>query len=287
MEKILIIFLLVCLVCVIEWIREVVTFQITRYQISSPKLSDLKRERRVVVLSDLHNNRYGAENEKLLLAIQREKPDLILVAGDMLIGKSGVPVETAKKFMSELPKICRTYYGNGNHEQRMKEFPDTYGNVYEEYKKELVASGVHFLENERVTEIWDGQEVELCGLEVPIEYYKKWKKMVLPKRVIETCIGQADKSKYEILIAHNPTFVPAYLEWGADLVLSGHFHGGVVRIPFIGGVITPQFHMFPKYSGEHTKVGDASVVVSKGLGMHTMKVRFLNPAEVVVLQIGG
>ncbi len=287
MEKVFIIFFLVCLICVIEWIREVVTFQITRYQISSPKLSGLKRERRVVLLSDLHNNRYGTKNEKLLQAIQREKPDMILVAGDMLIGKSGEPVEIAKEFVSELPKICKTYYANGNHEQRMKEFPDRYDNVYEEYKKELVASGVHFLENERVTEFWDGHEVELCGLEIPVAYYKKWKKIVLPKKVVETCIGQADKSKYEILIAHNPTFVSTYLEWGADLVLSGHFHGGVVRIPFIGGIITSQFHLFPKYSGEHTKVGDVSVVVSKGLGTHTIKVRFMNPAEVIVLRIGG
>lgn len=287
MEKVFIVLGIVLLVCVIEWIREICTFKVTHYHIQSPKLSGLKRERKVVVLSDLHNNHYGKNNEKLLSAIRKEKPDLILVAGDMLIGKSTEPVEVARKFVAELPKICKTYYANGNHEQRMKERPEFYGNVYEEYKEVLEKCGVTFLENERITEVWDGREVEIGGLEIPLDYYQKWKKLSMLPDEVENCIGKSDASKYKILLAHNPAFADTYLKWGADLVLSGHLHGGVVRIPFMGGVITPQYRLFPKYSGEYTKVGDAAVVVSKGLGVHTIKVRFLNPAEIVVLQIGG
>ena len=89
------------------------------------------------------------------------------------------------------------------------------------------------------------------------------------------------------MIAHNPIFANSYLDWGADLVLSGHLHGGVVRLPGIGGIITPDFTLFPKFSGELTKVNDASVVVSKGIGIHTIKVRLFNPAEVVVMHISG
>ena len=78
-----------------------------------------------------------------------------------------------------------------------------------------------------------------------------------------------------------------YKTWGADIILSGHIHGGVIRIPFIGGVISPQFRLFPKFSGEYKKQGNTSMIVSKGLGTHTIKVRFMNPAEIVVLHING
>ena len=77
------------------------------------------------------------------------------------------------------------------------------------------------------------------------------------------------------------------MKWGADLTLSGHLHGGLVRIPGLGGVISPQIKLFPKYSGELTSEGEQAVVVSKGLGMHTICFRFCNPAEMIVLQIGG
>ena len=100
-------------------------------------------------------------------------------------------------------------------------------------------------------------------------------------------LGKVDDTKYQVLLAHNPPYMQAYCKWGADLILSGHLHGGVVRLPGIGGVISPQFHLFPKYSGELTVEGETSIVVSKGVGTHTFKVRFLNPAEIVVLHIKG
>ena len=100
-------------------------------------------------------------------------------------------------------------------------------------------------------------------------------------------MGKKDSTNYQILLAHNPMYAETYLEWGADLILSGHLHGGIVRIPGLGGVVSPQFRLFPKYSGEHTEKNGKSVVVSKGLGTHTIKIRFLNPAEVVVLHLSG
>ena len=78
-----------------------------------------------------------------------------------------------------------------------------------------------------------------------------------------------------------------YKKWGADLILSGHYHGGIVRIPGVTGVITPAFEIFPKYSGDFYREGDTNIVVSKGLGTHTVNVRFLNPAELIVLHLRG
>ncbi|MEF2765303.1 MAG: hypothetical protein U0N43_08465, partial [Mediterraneibacter sp.] len=84
---------------------------------------------------------------------------------------------------------------------------------------------------------------------------------------------------------HREDYVEGYKEWGADVILSGHLHGGIVRIPGIGGVITPQAFLFPKYSGEMTVEGEQAVIVSKGLGTHTIDIRLFNTPEVVLLTL--
>ena len=273
-------------ICIVEWIREIVTFKVTHYDITSDKLNKFYGERKIVFLSDLHNEQYGKDNEKLYRAVKDQKPDLILIGGDMLIGKTNAFPKSAEAFVSRLTKICPVYYANGNHEQRMKVYPETFGTTFQEYKDRLITSGVTFVENENIDINWDDCQVKLYGLEIPVEFYKKFRKKALPVDVVREQIGEPDANCYNILLAHNPTYTNTYLEWGADMVLSGHFHGGVVRIPKLGGIITPQWHMFPKYSGELTEKNGKHVVVSKGLGTHTIKVRFLNPAEIVVLHIG-
>lgn len=277
---------IVC-ICIAEWIREIVTFKVTHYDIASDKLNGLKHERKIIFLSDLHNNRYGKNNEKLFSAVKEQKPDLILIGGDMLVGKSNVSSNVAESFVSRLTEICPVYYANGNHEQRMKIYPETYGTKYQEYKAHLENRGVHFLENDHIDLVWDNCPLQIHGIEIPAKCYKKFQKTTLSKEQMTECIGQADVSKYQILLAHNPIYAETYINWGADLTLSGHLHGGIVRIPGIGGVVTPQFRLFPKYSGELTKKDGKYVVVSKGLGMHTLKIRFLNPAEVIVLHLSG
>ena len=287
MIKWLILICVIIFIFITEWIREIVTFKVTHYNITSDKLHDLQRERKVVFLSDLHNNRYGKDNEKLLTAVKEQNPHLIVIGGDMLVGKADLSFRVAEKFVSKLTEICPVYYANGNHEQRMKVYTDTYGTMFQEYKEKLEKRGVNFIENTCAEINWDGCQIKIHGLEIPVQYYKKFRKQTLPVDVVREQIGKLDADCYNILLAHNPTYTKTYLEWGADLILSGHFHGGVVRIPKLGGIITPQWHMFPKYSGEITEKEGKYVVVSKGLGAHTLKIRFLNPAEVIVLHLNG
>lgn len=279
--------LILCLICVIEWMREIHSFKMTHYHIASKKLKGLKRERKVILLSDLHNCCYGNNNDKLLDAIAKETPDYILVAGDMLVGKPDESTKIAEEFMSCLTKICDVYHANGNHEQRMKEFKNLYGDSFFDYQSTIEQAGVQCLSNTRVVLEWDGIPVNIFGLELPHQKYKKFQKQSLNVEEVKDYLGDVESPSYNIMIAHNPTFMDTYLKWGADLVASGHLHGGVVRIPFIGGLISTQFVLFPKYSGEMKKVGDAIAVVSKGIGIHTIKVRLLNPAEVVVMHING
>ncbi|SHJ22462.1 metallophosphoesterase [Hespellia stercorisuis] len=270
----------------VECIRELNMFRVTHYRIDSPKLKTLGEEKKIVFLSDLHNKVYGNNNEELIRTIAAQQPDLILIAGDMLIGKEGADIDPAVDFVKRLPRICPVYYGNGNHEQRMKEQPEKYGDVYERFRGKLVDAGVKFLENETVSLDWIGVEAVVSGAEYSMRYFEKFKRYEMPVEEIESRIGKADPHKYQILIAHNPVYFQTYKRWGADLVVSGHLHGGIVRIPGIGGVITPQAWLFPRYSGELTVDGDSSLVVSKGLGTHTVNMRLFNKAEVIVLHFG-
>lgn len=274
------------LLMVLEIIRENAYFQVTHYIASSPKIH-LPDGRKIIFLSDLHNQIYDEDNNKLLEAVRNESPDLILIGGDMLIGINGYSYESALRFVGRLPKICPVYYANGNHEQRMKECPGEYELSYADYRKELKEAGVIFLENETRSIDWDGVKVHLTGLEIPMSCYKHLKKHGLNQREIEARIGTCDEPGYHILLAHNPLYMEAYKKWGADLILSGHLHGGVVRIPGVAGVIAPNLTLFPRYSGGIYIEGEQRIVVSKGLGTHTIRVRLFNKAEVISLKIKG
>ena len=288
------------LICT-ESIREQLNFKVKKYLIRTPKMNPRAKPKKLLFLSDLHNMEYGKNNVRLLRAVEKARPDLILIGGDMLVGKQDRLPEKALNFVEKLPLIAPVYYANGNHEQRMKEDTAKYGNVFHVYHKELQEAGVHFLENESAIVNLDGFQVRLTGLELPMETYEKFKHYTVKKEDIVRKVGKtlseatADESAnkentdnyYEILLAHNPVYYNAYKDWGADLVLSGHLHGGIARIPGWRGVITPQAFLFPKYSGEMTEEDGQAIVVSKGLGMHTIKFRFFNVPELVELEISG
>lgn len=282
MEILVILLLLFCL-CLLENFREIHTFCTKHYEVVSDKLSHLKNETKIIFLSDLHNCQYGENNDKLFETIQNEKPDMILIAGDMLVGKKNISSAVAENLVSRLTSVCPVYYANGNHEQRMKEDEKTYGLKYLEYKHKLSECGVIFLENEH--QIMSEFNMAIYGLEIPKHLYKKGKKQDYELQDMLSKLKKPQEKMFNILLAHNPIYMNTYLEWKPDLVLSGHLHGGMIRLPLIGGMITPQFGLFPKYSGEYRKKGSTSVIVSKGLGTHTFKVRLFNPAEMVVIHL--
>lgn len=266
--------------------RELHNFRMVTYRIESEKLTGIGDGVKIAFLSDLHNQVYGKGNRRLTDKIKEADPTFILIGGDMLVGrKKRSSYNAALEFVTELAKLYPVYYANGNHEQRMKENPDVYGTSYAEYKAALQGVGVRFLENDSRELICRGCRFRIIGLEIPAKCYSHFKKVRMPKGAVEERIGKAEKEGYEILMAHNPTYMEEYLKWGADLVLSGHLHGGIVRLPGGMGAVSPTFDFFPKYSGGHYREGDRDIVVSKGLGVHTICVRLFNPAEVVVLEM--
>lgn len=287
MIKIILIIVAVFIVyCLIEMIRELRDFRVTKYRICSQKLNGIKREKKIIFLSDLHNRMYGEENERLLESIRNQHPDLILIGGDMLVRKDGNSYDKTVHFLAKLPGICPVYCANGNHEQKLKELPDKYEQSYEEYKKALTASGIHMLENASETVKLEEVPVKLSGLEIPLGAYARFGKKELSLKEITDRIGEHGDD-YQILLAHHPGYMKEYLAYGADLILGGHYHGCVVQLPGIGGVISTNFTLFPKYSGGIYPEGEQTSVVSRGLGTHSVPLRLWNWPELIVLELSG
>lgn len=260
-------------------------FVVKKYKISTEKT---KHSHRLVVLADLHGKEYGYHNEKLLKKIHEQNPTTVFIAGDMLVAKPGEEFTHVLRFLGALQEKYTVYYGNGNHEYRLKIYPETYGDMAERYAEGLSNIGICPLCNESTRP--EDEKIVIHGLEIDKEYYRRGRKMKMTVDYLEEKLGKPDKSKYNILLAHNPEYFKAYAAWGADLVLAGHVHGGIMRLPLLGGVIAPTFMLFPKYSGgmykEKTADGNESVMIlSNGLGSHTIPVRVFNPGELVVVEL--
>ena len=255
-------------------------FITVKYQIESDKI---ERPFTIGMVSDLHNVVFGEKNRNLLKKIREIKPDLLVIPGDLVLGKPDASLKKPEDFLREAVKIAPVFYAPGNHEQRMKLYPKVYGTEYLGYEKRVQRMGVKILENRTETVQLKGQPVAVSGLEIPYEYYLKREKK-LEKKDLVKLVGKPDKDCFQILLAHTPKYARTYLEWGGDLIFSGHYHGGMARLPILGGVISPDWKLFPRYCrGEFSQNG-GSLIVGAGLGEHTIPVRFLNPRELVVVR---
>ena len=234
-------------------------FVVRRYEIASPKL---KRPCTMVLLSDLHNKSFGKENERLLARIDQIAPDAVLIAGDMLTAEKGKDFRNA---------------------QGLKLYPKQYGPMYETYFAGLEEGKVHPLVNESV--MMPEYNICVCGSEITRCYYKRFKKHPMDEAYLEELLGKASDNAFQILIAHNPDYFEEYAAWGADLVVAGHVHGGIMRLPLLGGVLSPSMTLFPKYDGGLFRLGKAAMVLSRGLGTHTLPLRIFNPGELVVISL--
>lgn len=295
-------------------------FVVRKTVLSSEKIPE-GEEIRFVFLTDLHSRKYAGNNEKLLREIRACNPDFILCGGDMMTAKEGKNNEPAVSFMNRLAEDYKIYYAFGNHEFRAREYKESYGSMYEDYRKAVRSDNIIWLDNESVAvvlkkdksalriinermirseedpEITVNSEynpednskrdirIYISGLSIEKVYYKRLVKQKLPEGYVAKTVGPRREDIYQILLAHNPQYADDYFAYGADLFLSGHYHGGVIRLPFIGGVASPAIRLFPKYSGGLYHKNDKYGYVSCGLGTHTVPMRFLNPGEVSYFEI--
>lgn len=262
--------------------------EIKTYEISTNKIKKEERPLRLVMLSDLHNRLWGEGQTQLLDAIDSLSANLILCAGDMVIGKEQAEMTNAITLFQGLAKRrIPILYGNGNHESRMRQQLGIYGRQYQEYARKLKNLGVHILENETYSMKFGTARLKIYGYELPLKYYRKLCMIPYDTHDLLQKFGGTREHAFHILLAHNPVYFETYAKWGADLTLSGHLHGGIIRIPGVGGLITPQAKFFPKYDRGIFEKDGKYMVVSAGLGEHTIPIRICNPPQLICIIVKG
>ncbi len=310
---IIIIFAVLILVMLTALIVDNLRFVVRRYKLRSDKINYPVK---IVFIADLHEKSYRNDNEKLIGKIREYAPDVILVGGDLIVStqvfKAGerrknlhdpdgtVDTEWMKNSLSlmrRLTEICPVWFVQGNHELRM-EYYEELNDFNKIFIAEMENAGVHFLHNGSVDPFKENRGgmssgIVLQGLELPMKFYRKFRRTQLSPEELTSLIGEADRKAYTVLLCHMPVFFPQYAKWGSDLCLCGHVHGGLMRLPFIGGVMGTRPNLFPRYSGgqyfyravtgneEHI----SSMILTCGLGMHTLPIRIFNPGEVSVIEL--
>lgn len=262
---------------------------IRRFEYKAQKINynDNNKKYKIVMLTDLHGKKFGKDNCRLIKKIDDINPDCIMIAGDMFTAghESVKESRVAFDFLKKLSGRYTIYYSAGNHELKCKLRTEEFDTLYDDYIQKVKQLGVHYLENE-FADI-EGTKLRVYGLSLPFEYYIKGRSIRPGKEELDNLLGEKLENLTNILLAHNPEYFEDYALWGADLTLSGHYHGGLMRLPLIGGVISPRYRLFPKYDyGEYT-IGDSKMVLGCGLGTHTLPIRIFNPGEIAIIEIVG
>lgn len=223
---------------------------------------------RIVQISDLHNAKFGKNNQKLVDRIRECAPDMIVLTGD-LVDSNHTNVDRAVQFVNEIVKICPVYYVTGNHEYWL----DT--SEYENLMDGVASAGVIILDNQ-VVEIsrWDAK-FRLVGLD----------DKSLADGTLEALLS--DEKELTVVLAHEPQYLARYAGTGVDLVLSGHAHGGQFRLPFVGGIVAPDQGFLPEYTAGEYYMNGTEMIVSRGLGNSVIPVRLFNYPEIVCVDLVG
>lgn len=250
-----------------------INIDVSHYEIKSDKLNQKYNNYKIMLLTDLHNRDI---TEKLVKIVNEENPNIIVMSGDMINEK----VDGFDNFFN----LCKelkgktVYYVFGNHEENMS---DKKQNEFIEKIKEK--TNIILLNNDKV-ELDDS--FTIYGFSHQVKYYLASTKEKIDLNYIEERIGKIDINKFNLLISHDPLLYNLYSEYGFDMVLSGHLHGGIINIPFVGGLLSPDFTFFPKYYKGVNKIGNTNLVISRGLGYgYMIPIRVFNRGEVVIINL--
>lgn len=253
--------------------------RVNEYELKVSKLPENFVGKKILLLADLHKKRYGDNFNNLVNSCIAAEPDFIFFAGD-LYSRDETDMIPKLALMKRLKHIAPTYYIFGNHET------DNMDNA-EALALKLTECGVHVLRN-AMEQIKIGEDhINIYGTQLSQRFYRNedFSHHDLPrltKYELTKLLGEPDKSECNFLLSHTPLAFHAYADWGADVTFSGHCHGGVIRLPFIGGILSPERKFFPRYTkgiyGLDAEQGLAKLAVTAGLG----KFRLNNPSEIMI-----
>ena len=228
---------------------------------------------KIAHVSDLHNAVFGRKNEKLLSLIRAAEPDIIAITGD-LIDSRHTDIDSALAFVEAAAEIAPVYYVTGNHESRLD---------FDEIEPRLIAAGARVLRNEAEDIGRGGERIRLAGIDDPSFIRTGGTAEERAAAELEQ-LGDGGGT-FTVLLAHRPELVEVYAEYGAGLVLSGHAHGGQVRLPLLGGLYAPGQGLLPEYDSGLYSLGETQMVVSRGLGNSVAPLRVNNRPELVIVTL--
>jgi len=240
---------------------------VTNHTIESPEIPASFDDYRIVQISDLHDATFGENQQRLVNKIQQEKPDIIVITGDV-IDSNRYDLQKSLDLIDQIVELAEVYYVTGNHEVAT--------NDVERIKEQLTARGVRVLSNETLTIERGGETISLTGIEDP-----------LMGDVSTDMIAASNvpSDAFTVLLAHRPEDFQVYVDAGIDVTLSGHAHGGQFRIPFLGGLVAPGQGFFPKFTAGVYEQEQSKLIVSRGLGNSIIPIRLFNLPEIVVVTL--
>ena len=242
------------------------------YIISCENLPAAFEGYRIAQISDLHNGKIGKDNQELLSSLTELKPDMIAVTGD-LVDSRNTDLEVALRFMEQAMLIAPCYYVTGNHEARI----DSRTTL----KAGLEKLGVIVLGDEKIELDRSGEKLALLGVEDP-DFETEDAALVMAEKLGKM---EIDSSAYTVLLSHRPEFFEIYKAHNIDLVLSGHTHGGQVRLPFLGALIAPGQGLFPAYDAGLYSADTTNMIISRGLGNSLLPFRINCRPEVILVEL--
>lgn len=239
--------------------------EITYYTYQNDKVPEEFNGYRIVSLSDLHDKLFGDNQSTLLSKIEKLEPDIITITGDMY-DKNHRNMDNIDCLLKGLSRIAPVYYVNGNHEAKPELSAE-----FETMKEMFTQYGIIDLDNAYDIIKKGSSEIQITGLEYIGPYISK-------------TLVKADTSKFNILLYHSSTYFDKISQYNYDLVLTGHQHGGIIRLPLLGGLLGNDATFFPKYDAGMFEMNNSTMIVNRGLGDGRIP-RFNNRPEIVCITL--
>lgn len=224
---------------------------------------------RITQVTDLHDATFGENQSRLVEKVRATQPDAIFITGDV-VDSNRYDLENSLDAVRQFVDIADVYYVLGNHEVAL--------NLTDEIYAALTEIGVHVLPNEAVQLEREGQQIVIAGIEDPL-----MGKSV--EQSIDEAMQNVNSELFTVLLSHRPEQFEAYVEKGMDVVLTGHAHGGQVRLPFIGGLMAPAQGFMPTYTAGIFEEQETKMVISRGLGNSVFPYRIFNLPEIYVIEL--
>lgn len=246
--------------------------EISRYEVASQKLPESFDGFKIVQLSDLHGAEFGEDGMELVEKVKELEPDIIALTGDFVTDEGDLAA--VKKLAGRLTELCPVYFVSGNHE---------FGSgLAVKVRNILERAGVKYLSNEYLTINRGEDEILLGGVEDPLAYAD----MLSPDELAQK-MNDAAPDAFKILLGHRNYWMTEYPELPVDLIFCGHAHGGLIRIPGVGGLIGTDRRLFPDFDAGQFNNGRYTLIVSRGLGNSVPIPRIFNRPEIVCVELSS